>query len=261
MVEAMAAAAPNPDPMCARGLFTPLRLSCELVMAAEVVASAGDFGKLGEKPSHPELLDWLASEFMAKGWSIKHLHRLIMSSRTYQQSSKRTDERDLIDPDNRFLSRMSVQRLEAETLRDSLLAVSGRINPKTGGIPVPVTFNEEGGIVLGNDTRDTAGRQTGKFLPLNGEEHRRSIYVQARRSMPLEMFAAFDAPAMTEANCSSRSITTVSPQSLLLMNNGYMREHAQDFAQRLIKECGTDVELQVQRGEVQDGSPRRVHSV
>jgi len=212
-----------------------------------LVASAGDFGKLGEKPSHPELLDWLASEFMAKGWSIKHLHRLIMSSRTYQQSSKRTDERDLIDPDNRFLSRMSVQRLEAETLRDSLLAVSGRINPKTGGIPVPVTFNEEGGIVLGNDTRDTAGRQTGKFLPLKGEEHRRSIYVQARRSMPLEMFAAFDAPAMTEANCASRSITTVSPQSLLLMNNGYMREHAQDFAQRLIKECGTDVELQVQR--------------
>jgi len=213
-----------------------------------LVASAGDFGKLGEKPSHPELLDWLASEFMAQGWSLKHLHRLILSSQTYQQSSRRDAERDRIDPDNRLLSRMSVQRLEAETLRDSLLAVSGKLNPRQAGQPVPVTYNEEGGIVIGIDTRDTAGRQTGKFVSLNGEEHRRSIYVQARRSMPLEMFATFDAPAMTEANCASRPVTTVSPQSLLLMNNSYMREHAQDFAQRLMRECGTDLDKQVRRG-------------
>ncbi len=212
-----------------------------------LVASAGDFGKLGEKPSHPELLDWLASEFMQRGWSLKELHRLIMSSRTYQQSSRRDAERERIDPDNRLLSRMSVLRLEAETLRDSLLAVSGKLNPKLDGPAVPVTFNEEGGIVIGIDTRDTAGRQTGKFVALNGAEYRRSIYVQARRSMPLEMFAAFDAPAMTDANCAARPVTTVSPQSLLLMNNSYMREHAQDFAKRLMAECGSDVEKQVQR--------------
>ncbi len=212
-----------------------------------LVASAGDFGKLGERPSHPELLDWLASEFMQRGWSVKELHRMIMNSQTYQQSSKRDAERERIDPDNRLLSRMSVLRLEAETLRDSLLAVSGKLNPKLNGPAVPVTFNEEGGIVIGIDTRDTAGRQTGKFMSLNGEDYRRSIYVQARRSMPLELFATFDAPAMTDANCAARPVTTVSPQSLLLMNNSYMREHAQDFAQRLQRECGTDVEKQVQR--------------
>lgn len=212
-----------------------------------LVASVGDFGKLGELPSHPELLDWLATEFMAKGWSIKHLHRLIMQSQTYQQSSKRETERERIDPDNRLLSRMNVLRLEAETLRDSLLAVSGRLNLEVGGASIPVTYNEEGGIVIGIDTRDTAGRQTGKFLGLNGDEYRRSIYIQARRSMPLEIFAAFDAPAMTEANCASRPVTTVSPQSLLLMNNSYMREHSQDFAARLLHECGTDVDKQVRR--------------
>lgn len=212
-----------------------------------LVASAGDFGQLGEKPSHPELLDWLASEFMQSGWSLKHLHRLIMTSRTYRQSSRRDAERDRIDPDNRLLSRMNVLRLEAETLRDALLAVSGRLNPKIGGPPVPVTFNEEGQIVIGIDTRDTAGRQTGKFVPLNGEEYRRSIYIQARRTMPLEMFAAFDAPAMTDASCAARPVTTVSPQSLLLMNNLYMREHAQDCAARVIREAGPDLDRQVQR--------------
>jgi hypothetical protein len=212
-----------------------------------LVASVGDFGKLGEKPSHPELLDWLATEFMQNGWSVKHLHRLIMLSQTYQQTSKRATDGERVDPDNRLLSRMNVLRLEAETLRDSLLAVSGRLNPKVGGAAIPVTYNEEGGIVIGIDTRDTAGRQTGKFVGLNGEEYRRSIYIQARRTMPLEMFAAFDAPAMTEANCASRPVTTVSPQSLLLMNNSYMREHSQDFATRLLRECGTDLDKQVRR--------------
>lgn len=212
-----------------------------------IVNTPGDFGALGEKPSHPELLDWLASEFMSSGWSLKHLHRLIMNSETYRQSSRRDATRDRIDPDNRLLSRMNVQRMEAETLRDSLLAVSGKLNAKIDGPPVPVTFNEEGQIIIGIDTRDTAGRQTGKFVSLNGEEYRRSIYIQARRSMPLEMFAAFDAPAMTDANCAARPVTTVSPQSLLLMNNLYMREHAQDFAARVMREAGADLEKQVQR--------------
>lgn len=212
-----------------------------------LVSTPGDFGQLGEKPSHPELLDWLASEFMRSGWSLKHMHRLIMTSETYRQASRREGDRERIDPDNRLLSRMNVVRLEAETLRDSLLAVSGRLNPKLGGPPVPVTFNEEGQIIIGIDTRDTAGRQTGKFVTLGGEEYRRSIYVQARRSMPLEMFAAFDAPSMTDANCAARPVTTVSPQSLLLMNNTYMREHAQDCAQRVMNEAGADVPKQVTR--------------
>jgi hypothetical protein len=213
-----------------------------------LVNSPGDFGQLGERPSHPELLDWLAAEFMESGWSMKHLHRLMMTSQTYQQSSRRETERERIDPDNRLLSRMNVLRLEAETLRDSLLAVSGRLVQTTGGEPVPVTYNEQGQIIIGIDTRDTAGRQTGKLAPMHGLDYRRSIYIQARRSMPLEVFAAFDAPAMTEANCAARPVTTVSPQSLLLMNNLYMREHAQDLAQRVIREAGTDLEEQVKLG-------------
>jgi mono/diheme cytochrome c family protein len=192
-----------------------------------------DFGQLGQPPSHPQLLDWLAQEFMNQGWSLKRLHRLILTSRTWQQQSRRDAKRDQLDPDNRWLSRMSVRRLEAETLRDSLLWVSGQLNAQLGGKPVPVTLSEEGQVVVGVDTRDSAGRPTGKSVDLNGQEKRRSIYVAARRSQPLEMFAAFDAPAMTEANCALRPNTTVSPQSLLLMNNLVMRQHAQDLAQRV----------------------------
>lgn len=209
-----------------------------------IVASPGDFGQLGSQPTHPELLDWLAAEFMRGGWSLKQLHRLIMTSRTYRQASTRDEKRDLIDPDNLFLSRMNVRRLEAETLRDSLLAISGKLNPRIGGAPVPVMYNEEGQVVIGIDTTDTAGRPTGKIIPMNGDEFRRSIYVQARRSRPLEMFATFDAPVM-EPSCDARAVTTVSPQSLLLMNSATMRVHAQQFAQRVQSEGGKDLPDQV----------------
>lgn len=209
-----------------------------------IVASAGDFGQLGSKPTHPELLDWLATEFVREGWGLKQLHRKIMLSRTYRQSSTREAGRDSIDPENTWLSRMNVQRLEAETLRDTLLAVSGTLNPKVGGAPVPVMFSEEGQVVIGIDTTDTAGRPSGKVVPLNGEEFRRSIYVQVRRSRPLEMFATFDAPIM-EPSCDTRNVTTVSPQSLLLMNSSTMRVHAQQFAQRVQKEGGKETADQV----------------
>ncbi|MBL9132836.1 MAG: DUF1553 domain-containing protein, partial [Verrucomicrobiaceae bacterium] len=202
-----------------------------------IVTSPGDFGQLGNKPSHPELLDWLAGEFMREGWSLKQLHRLIMTSRAYRQASTRDQTRDRIDPDNIWLSRMNVRRLEAEILRDSLLSISGKLNPKAGGAPVPVMFNEEGQVLIGIDTTDTAGRPTGKVISLNGEEFRRSIYVQVRRSRPLEMFATFDAPVM-EPSCDVRSVTTVSPQSLLLMNSSTMRVHAQHFAKRVQAEAG-----------------------
>ncbi len=205
-----------------------------------IVASPGDFGQLGSKPTHPELLDWLATDFISRGWSLKQLHRQIMTSRTYRQSSTRDATRDRIDPDNQYLSRMNVRRLEAEILRDTLLAVSGKLNPKVGGEPVPVMFNEEGQVVIGIDTTDTAGRPSGKIIPLNGDEFRRSIYVQARRSRQLEMFATFDAPIM-EPSCDIRSVTTVSPQSLLLMNSAIMRVYAQQFAQRVQSEGGKDI--------------------
>ncbi len=211
-----------------------------------IVNTPDDFGALGEAPSHPELLDWLAHDFMSHGWDLKRMHRLILTSAAYQQSSRRDAKRDQVDPDNRLLSRMNVQRLEAESLRDTLLAIAGKLDTSVGGPAVPVTYNEQGQIIIGIDTRDTAGRQTGKVVSLDGREYRRSLYIQARRSMPLEIFAAFDAPAMTDASCASRPVTTVSPQSLLLMNNLYMREYAQDCAQRILNEAGADVGNQVQ---------------
>ena len=198
-----------------------------------LVATVGDLGVLGERPSHPELLDWLASRFMQSGWSLKALHRLILTSQTWKQSSGRSSLGDQVDPDNRLLSRQNTRRLEAEVLRDALLAVTGKLNRKPFGPPVPVMPTTDGSIVVGIDTTDSAGRQTGKFVPLNGEEFRRSIYVQVRRSRPLDMLTTFDAPSMTDANCTSRPITTVSPQSLLIMNNAGMRQHARHFCERL----------------------------
>jgi hypothetical protein len=211
-----------------------------------IVASAGDFGVLGERPSHPELLDWLAMEFVDKGWSLKQLHRQILNSAAWRQISLRDAERDSVDPDNRLLSRQNSRRLEAENLRDALLATSGKLDPKMGGEPVPVCYNEEGQVVIGVDVTDSAGRH-GKFVSLDGKEFRRSIYVQVRRTRPLEMFATFDAPDMMEPNCDVRPVTTVSPQSLLLMNNLGMREHAQFFAERLQKDCAGDVSAQIDR--------------
>ena len=95
-----------------------------------IVATPGDFGVLGERPTHPELLDWLADEFVAGGWRLKRLHRLIMTSTAYRQSSRRNAALDAVDPDNRLLGRMSLRRLEAEAVRDAMLAVSGKLNPK-----------------------------------------------------------------------------------------------------------------------------------
>jgi hypothetical protein len=212
-----------------------------------LVASPGDFGALGEAPSHAELLDWLAATFVEEGWSLKALHRKILLSHTWRQDSAGSAAARRLDPDNRWLSHQNVRRLEAETLRDALLAVSGKLDRKAGGPPVPVMVTEEGQVVLGIDTRDTAGRHTNKFVPLDGEEYRRSIYVQIRRTRPLDLFAAFDAPSMTETNCEIRPVTTVSPQSLLLMNHAEMREHARHFAERLQREAGEDVAAQVRR--------------
>ena len=107
-------------------------------------------------------------------------------------------------------------------------------------------FNTEGAIVIGNDTTDSAGRQTGKFISLEGEEFRRSVYVQVRRTRPLEIFQTFDAPDMMEANCEVRPVTTVSPQSLLLMNNISMREFARFFAERLRSEGGPELPAKVE---------------
>src|SRR5688572_27668163 len=140
-----------------------------------LVATPGDFGVLGEKPTHPELLDWLASDLVAGGWRLKRLHKQIMLSAAYRQSSARNAAQDAVDPDNRLYGRKSLLRLEAETLRDTLLAVSGKLNPKMSGPAVPVMADEVGQFVVGIENLN-AGRP-GAVIPLNGEEFRRSVYI------------------------------------------------------------------------------------
>ena len=183
---------------------------------------------------------------MSCGWKLKHLQRLIVTSRAYRQSSQRNEALEAADPENRLLGRMSVRRLEAETIRDSLLALIGRLSAKPFGPPVRVTPDDVGQIVVGVDTRDSAGRPSGKVVPLGEEEFRRSIYVQVRRSMPLGMLEPFDAPLMTP-NCQQRASSTVAPQSLLMMNSPQVAQQADAMAARIEREAGADPAARFQR--------------
>jgi len=209
-----------------------------------LVNTPADLGALGERPSHPELLDWLAADFRAGGWNLKRFHKLIMTSTAYRQSSKRSEALDRVDPENRLLGRMAVRRLEAEIVRDAVLAVSGKLNPKRFGPPVPVMPDEQGQIVVGVDTRDGAGRPTGKVVPLDGDEFRRSVYVTVRRSMPLGVLELFDV-AMPAPTCECRTSSTVAPQSLLMMNSPSVIEQSAHFADRVRREAGSKVRAQV----------------
>jgi hypothetical protein len=199
---------------------------------------------LGERPSHPELLDWLAGEFVSGGWSLKRLHRLILTSTAYRQSSRRAPAHEAVDPDNHLVGRMPVRRLEGEAIRDAILTASGRITTKMFGPPVPVAPDEAGQVVVGVDTRDAAGRPTGKKVPLGGDEFRRSLYIQVRRSLPLSLLETFDAPAMAP-NCDRRAASTVAPQALLLMNNEFVVREAEAFAERVAITASDDAASQV----------------
>jgi mono/diheme cytochrome c family protein len=202
-----------------------------------LVDSPGDFGFLGERPTHPKLLDWLADEFVRSGWRVKHIHRLIMSSAAYRQSSAGHPASTVADPDNRLYTRFLIQRLEAEVIRDAVLAVSGKLNLKLYGKPVPVMEDEVGQIILGIENLDGERKPT-KPIPLNGEEFRRGLYVQVRRSRTLSIFEAFDAPNMSP-NCERRNSSNVATQSLMLMNSDFAVEYSKHFALRLIDEAGT----------------------
>jgi mono/diheme cytochrome c family protein len=198
-------------------------------------ATPADFGLQGDQPSHLELLDWLASEFMtpadgSAGWSLKRLHRLIMTSTAYRQSSQRPETLQRSDPENRLLGGFTVRRLEAEIVRDAILAVSGKLNPKAFGTAVPVMKDPTGEIVVGTESMN-AGIPLA-VVPMFGEEFRRSVYVQSRRTMPLTFTQMFDAPAM-EPNCEARSASTAAPQSLVLMNSPFMLRQSLSFAERL----------------------------
>ena len=210
---------------------------------AGIVSTLGDFGALGERPTNPELLDWLASEFVASGWKLKALHRLIVTSTVYRQGTVNAPAQSA-DPDNRLLGRMRLLRLDAESLRDSLLATSGRLNTNMFGAPVPVAVNPQGQFVVGAQTKDGNGDPTG-VAALDGSELRRSIYVQVRRTMPVGVMETFDAPAISP-NCDARAVSTVPPQALLLMNDQFVLERAADLAERLHRERPGNVREQIE---------------
>ena len=197
-----------------------------------LVATPGDFGLSGERPTHPELLDWLANDFVRNGWDHKRLHRMILLSRTWQQQSTRSPHLDQLDPENSLLGRMSLRRLEAEEIRDAVLSVVGRLDPRLGGPSLPVTEDSEGKVVIGQpQKRDNI--KTDKDLA------RRSVYIQVHRKLPLNVLATFDQPEMTP-NCDLRRATTVATQSLYFLNDAELITRSEDLARLLVDQRKDD---------------------
>ena len=195
-----------------------------------IVGTAANFGRLGSRPTHPELLDWLAVDFVENGWKIKRLHKLIMTSTVYRQSSGRPagDKSSLaskIDPGNDLLWRMNFRRLEAEVMRDSILAVSGKLDRTLGGPPIMLDGAADG-LVTVSEEGPTA---TSRF--------RRSLYLMARRNYSLSLLDVFDFPIMN-LNTTQRTESATPLQSLTLLNSEFVMERAQDFADRLNELAG-----------------------
>lgn len=179
-----------------------------------IVDTPGEFGILGTRPTHPELLDWLAVELGEGPRSFKRTHRAVMSSAIYRQSSRRASDAAMKDADGAFYSRFPVRRLEAEIVRDRALAVSSRLNDALFGSPIEVM-------------EDFAGQ-----VHVKDDSPRRSLYIQSRRTKPVSLLAAFDAPVMT-LNCDRRPSSTVAPQSLMLMNGDFILAQAEHLSQQV----------------------------
>jgi hypothetical protein len=181
-----------------------------------LVRTPNDFGLMGERPTHPELLDWLAADFLANGWKIKRLQRQMVLSHAYRLAASPSAAASKVDPDNQLLWRWRTRRLEAETFRDALLAVSGKLDPQRGG--------------PGQDARSS----------------RRSIYLTVKRAGPVPELEVMDSPD-SNFTIGRRNISTTPLQALTWMNGKFAQDHAEALAQRLQKEAGSDPEAQVRR--------------
>ena len=190
-----------------------------------IVETLSNFGKTGLPPTHPELLDWLATEFVESGWSLKSMHRLMVTSMAYRQSATV----QAADPDNILISSMPLRRMDAEQLHDSMLLATGRLSAERFGPPVPVETKPSGEIV------ETAAR----------DEWRRAIYLLQRRTTPVTLLQAFDLPAMSP-NCTERAHSTVSTQALEMRNSAIVIEHARYLAGRLLDEFPGNAARQIE---------------
>jgi hypothetical protein len=205
-----------------------------------IVETLGNFGQSGSMPSHPELLDWLSNDFIANGWSVKHLHRRIMLSTAYRQSSRQSSRQSpnlqkadpqTADPENRLLWRMNLRRLESEIVRDSLLSVSGLLDRTPGGPPVEITNPAD-------------GLSEPKPAPTATSPNRRSIYLFARRVYPLKFMEIFDAPIMP-VNCTQRMNSATVLQSLAVLNSEFLFSQSDKFAARVRESAGPGIEEQI----------------
>jgi len=195
-----------------------------------IVATPNDFGHTGRPPTHPELLDWLASRLVEDGWHLKSLHRLIMLSNAYQQTSH--DDRDTpdIDPDNTLLWRQNLHRLEAETLRDTMLFTSGQLNLEMGGRGFFPALSAE---VLASQSKPGNGWDNSNPT----QRSRRGVYVYLKRTLGVPMLEAFDAPVF-DTPAAQRQSTTIAPQALILLNSDFVHEQSTAFAARILQDVG-----------------------
>jgi mono/diheme cytochrome c family protein len=204
-----------------------------------LVRTPSNFGKMGEPPTHPELLDWLALEFVERGWSLKAMHRLMLTSAAYQMASRDIVANLAVDPDNRLVWRMPRVRLEAEIIRDQVLAVAGTLDRTVGG-PAVFPFIDPD-LFEKSSKRDWPGKPDD-----DPSTWRRGIYVYSKRSIRYPMFETFDQPNLVNS-VDRRNRTTIAPQALMLMNNGFFLTHTKTFAARLRAEAGADPGAQVDR--------------
>ena len=206
-----------------------------------LVRTPNDFGTMGDKPANRELLDWLAAEFVSRGWSVKTIDRMIVTSSVYRQASAPDEAKAKIDPENRLYWRMNRKRFDAEMIRDAALSVSGSLNPQIGGRPVRNPLEPEVyDLIFTEFERDGLW----PVSPDKAVRNRRGIYLYNKRSVRLPLLSAFDQPdAIT--SCPVRAVSTHALQSLSLFNSSFMQDVSRDFAERLKTACGTNRKCQV----------------
>jgi hypothetical protein len=202
------------------------------------VRTPNDFGLMGEAPSHPELLDWLSHWFMHDaGWSLKKLHRLILTSNTWRMNKNVNPSYAPADPEERLLWRIPYRRLEVEAIRDSMLAVSGQLNSKMFGPAMKPRIQQA--ALEANTDKETIWKPSDET-----EASRRTVYAFIKRGLVIPMLEVMDL-ADTVNSCPQRQVTTVAPQALSLFNGEFVNEQARHFAERMLKEGGDDFRNQI----------------
>jgi Protein of unknown function (DUF1553)/Protein of unknown function (DUF1549) len=204
-----------------------------------ICRSPNNFGLMGETPTHPELLDYLADQLMQHDWSMKSIHRMILLSSVYKLSTTSQDDGNTRDPRNDWFWRQNVRRLSAEQLRDSILSVTGQLNEQQLGPSMYPTLSAE---VLASQSRPGAGWE--RSSP--ADQARRSIYIHVKRSLGVPMLTAFDFPD-TDTTCEARFLTVQPGQALSMLNGDWMQEQGVELFKRVEREVGSDVSAQAAR--------------